>query len=143
MWARIYSKLYKNVSAKEIWKTWADITNWPKWHDDLDYCKFDNNFKIGNQFILKPKGIPAVKITLTDIQEGKEFTDCTNFFGAKMYNTHIVEEKGNDTLITNKLVVTGPLRWIWIKLVAKNVADTLPDEINALVKLAKSRRPQS
>jgi len=38
--------------------------------------------------MLKPKGAPAVKIKLTEINEMQNFTDCTKFFGAKMYDTH-------------------------------------------------------
>ena len=38
-----------------------------------------------------------------------------------------------------KLVVTGPLKWLWIKLVAQSVADTVPEETEALVRLARSR----
>jgi hypothetical protein len=33
--------------------------------------------------------------------------------------------------------VTGPLKWLWIKLVAQNVADTVPEEMENLVKLAR------
>lgn len=34
-------------------------------------------------------------------------------------------------------VVTGPLKFLWIKLVAQNVADTVPQEMEALVDLAR------
>ncbi len=139
VWTKTHSKFYPSVSAKEIWRIWTDVNNWPKWHGDLDYCKLDGDFVVGNRFILKPKEAPAVKITLTDIYEGIEFTDYTKFFGAKMFNTHSIEEKDDGVLLTNKLVVTGPLRLLWIKLVAQNVANTVPDEMDALVELAKPR----
>lgn len=140
MWVRTYSKLYSNVSAKEIWRIWTDVNNWHQWHDDLDYCKLNGKFEVGSHFMLKPKGIKAVKIDLIDIQEGKEFTDCTKFFGAQMLDTHSMEEKNDGILLTNKLVVTGPLKWLWIKLVAANVAATVPNEMEALVNLAKKNK---
>ena len=56
-----------------------------------------------------------------------------------MLDTHSLEEKDDGVLLTNKLVVTGPLKWLWIKLVAKNVADTVAEETDALVKLAKQK----
>lgn len=137
MWMRTHSKFYPDVSAQKLWEIWTDINNWPKWHNDLDYCKLDGGFVVGNHFTLKPKGVPAVKIILTEINEGRNFTDCTNFFGAKMFDTHSMEEKENGVLLTNKLVVTGLLQWLWIKFVAQNVADSVPDEMDALVKLAR------
>ena len=137
MWTRTHSKFYPNVSSKAIWKIWVDINNWPSWHDDLDYCKLDGGFKVGSHFMLKPKGEPAVKIMLTEVDEGHSFTDCTKFFGAKMFDTHIMEVRDGGVYLSNKLVVTGPLKWLWIKLVAKKVADAAPDEMDSLVRLAQ------
>ena len=137
MWIRTYSKLYPGVKKENIWRLWTDINNWTQWHGDLDYCKLEGEFKAGNHFMLKPKGVKPVKIVLTEINEGKSFTDCTTFFGAKMYDTHSMEETPEGLLLSNKLVVTGPLQWLWIKLVAQHVADTVADEMDALVTLAK------
>ncbi len=138
MWEKIHSKFYKDVSAQEVWEIWTDIENWPKWHNDLEYCKLNGNFVVGNSFVLKPKKAPPVKITLTEINENKKFTDRTDFLGAKMFDTHIIDEKENGILLTNKLIVTGTLKWLWIKVVANHVANSVPEEMNALVKLAQS-----
>lgn len=139
MWTRDYSKFYKDVSPEIVWKNWINVNNWTKWHSDLDYCKLEGDFKVGNHFMLKPKGAPAVKIMLTEINKGHSFTDCTKFFGAKMFDTHTMEVKDGGIILSNKLVVTGPLRWLWIKLVAQNVADTAPAEIDALVELSRKQ----
>ena len=80
----------------------------------------------------------AVKIMLVEIEEGRSFTDCTTFLGARMYDTHAMEETPNGLRITNTLMVTGPLKWLWIKLVAQHIADTIEEETEALVKLAQS-----
>ena len=137
MWIRTYSKVFKDINKEDIWRIWTDVNNWPTWHGDLDYCKMEGDFVVGNHFTLKPKGVNAVKIQLTAIDEGHQFTDCTTFFGAKMYDTHTMEETSEGLKLTNTLTVTGPLKWLWIKLVAQNVADTVPGEMEALVKLAK------
>jgi len=137
MYIREFKKGYKNVRRKDIWKIWTDVNNWPSWHGDLDYCKMEGEFKVGNYFMLKPKGAPAVKIELTEIDEGNHFTDCTKFFGAKMYDTHYAEEIDHGVILRNKLVVTGPLKWLWVMLVAKNVADSVPEETDKLVELAR------
>lgn len=137
MWKRTFSKLYTNIKKEDIWQLWTDVNNWAQWHGDLDYCKMEGPFEVGNHFMLKPKNMKPVKIFLTDVKEGHYFTDCTVFLGAKMYDTHAMEETDEGLLLSNTLIVTGPLKWIWIKLVAKNVADTVPDELEALVKLVR------
>lgn len=137
MWTRVYSKVYQGIRREDIWAIWIDVNNWAQWHGDLDYCKMEGAFEVGNHFYLKPKGVSPVKIMLTHIEEGHYFTDCTTFFGAKMYDTHSMEETPEGLKLTNKLVVTGPLSWLWVKLVAQNVADTVADETDALVNLAR------
>ncbi len=140
MWTRSYSKIYSGIKKEDIWRAWVDVNNWPLWHDDLEYCTLEGPFVVGGFFMLKPRGMSAVKIILTDIQEGRQFTDCTTFFGAKMYDTHIVEELTDGQLrLTNTLVVTGWLQWLWVKLVAQNIADTVPAELEALVSLVRKR----
>jgi hypothetical protein len=138
MWVRTYSKIYSGVKKADIWRVWTDVNNWSAWHGDLDYCKMDGAFRVGNHLMLKPKGAPAVKIKLVEIKEGEQFTDCTQFFGAKMYDTHMMAETETGLQLTNTLVVTGPLKFLWIKLVARHVADSVPQEMDALVDRARS-----
>lgn len=137
MWKKTYSKTFEGIKREDVWRIWTDVNNWTTWHDDLDYCKLEGDFVVGNHFMLKPQGTNPVKIVLTEINEGYSFTDCTSFFGAKMYDTHAMEETPEGLKLTNTLVVTGPLKWLWIKLVAQNVADSAPEETEALVKLVK------
>lgn len=137
MWTRTYSKTFQGIKREDIWRIWTDVNSWPTWHSDLDYCKFDGDFVVGSHFMLKPKGINPVKIVLTEINDGHHFTDCTSFFGAKMYDTHGIEETAEGLKLTNRLVVSGPLKWLWIKLVAQNVADTVPQKMERLVKFAR------
>lgn len=137
MWSKTHQQTFTGINKDDIWRLWADINNWPTWHDDLEYCRLNGSFAVGNHFMLKPKGMRAVKITITSINKGKSFTDCTNFWGAKMFDTHALEETAEGLKLTNTLTVTGPLSWLWIKLVAQHVADSVPTEMENLIKLAR------
>jgi hypothetical protein len=139
MWTKSFNKIYSGIKRKDIWDLWVDVNNWPKWHEDLEYCKMDGEFRVGNHFLLKPKGVGPVKIILTEIDEGKKFTDCTIFFGAKMYDIHTIEETSDGLKISNTVTVTGPLKWLWVKLVAQNVANTSSRQMEKLVELARSK----
>ena len=139
MWKRSFSKVYSGVKKEDVWRVWTDVNNWPQWHGDLDYCKMEGPFTVGNHFMLKPKGMMAVKILISDIQEGKAFTDCTAFPLAKMFDTHTMEETPEGLRLSNTLIVTGLLKWLWITLVAQKVADTIPQEMDALIHLARGQ----
>ena len=71
--------------------------------------------------MLKPKGAPAVKIDIIELIENKRFTDCTKFWGAKMYDIHELEETKEGLRITSTVKVTGWLSYLWVMLVAKHV----------------------
>lgn len=140
MWVDSFSKIYDNVKAEVVWDIWADVNNWSKWHGDLDYCRMEGAFVEGNHFFLKPKGVSEVKIEITEIDEMHKFTDCTKFFGAKMYDTHIIEEVDDQIRLTNQVVVVGPLKWLWVWLVAKNVAKDSESQLDQLVELARKSK---
>lgn len=139
MWVRSFSQEYQNVKIEDIWKIWLDINSYSSWHTDLEYCKLEGEFKVGDFFRLKPKGTPEVKVFFTEIVDGKKFVDCTKFFGAKMFDTHELEETANGIRITNTVSVSGFLKFLWIKLVAQNVVHSAPSEMDAVVNLARVR----
>jgi hypothetical protein len=138
MWTQTFSKTYPNLTSNSIWRLWADVNNWPQWHEGLESCHMEGAFEVGNHFMLKPNGMKAVKIVLTEVTPGKCFTDCTAFPGAKMYDTHTLVQTPQGLTIANEVKVTGPLKWLWVKLVARRVADSIPQKVDALVKIAQN-----
>ncbi len=137
MWVKMFSKVYQGVTKEEIWRVWVDVNNWPKWDRELEYCKLDNAFTEGNQFTLKVRGGPKLKIYLSKVEANKTFTDQCKFFGASMYDIHELEETSAGVRITNTIKVTGILRFIWVRLVARNVANSVPSQTDALVNYAR------
>ncbi len=56
-----------------------------------------------------------------------------------MYDAHELEDTAEGLRITNIITVKGLLGFIWVNLVAKDVADSVPRQMDALVELASSR----
>ena len=54
-----------------------------------------------------------------------------------MYDTHAFEDTAEGLKLTNTVVVTGPLKWLWIMLVAKDVAGSAPEQMESLSNLAR------
>lgn len=140
MWSQTFSKVYPGITKEAVWSVWADVNNYLAWHDDLDYCRMTGEFVVGNYFMLKPKGAPAVKIEITELVKNQRFVDCTSFFGAKMYDIHELEETADGVRITSTVKVTGFLSFLWVKLVAKKVAESAPAEAKALIALIEEKQ---
>jgi hypothetical protein len=137
MWLKTHSKIYSDVKKEQVWQVWKDVNNYINWHDDLDLCELEGDFAVGNYFRLKPKGGPTFKVYITELVKNKRFVDCTYFFGAKMYDIHELEDTSEGLKITSTIKVTGILSFMWTQLVAKNVAQSAPKEMEETVKLAK------
>ncbi len=136
MWIKSYSIVTKDVTKEQMWKLTTDINNWKNWDKTVEYSELLGEFKVGNYFLLKPKGGPKVKIKLIEIIENKKFSDETTFPLAKMIGEHIYEETADGLKITVAMSVTGILRFLWVKLVAKGIVDALPNDVQEQIKTA-------
>lgn len=137
MWIKSYSKTYQGVTAQNIWNTWIDTSNWHIWDHDIEYCKFNGPFIAGADFIIKPKGMSEVKMKLIDAKPLQSYTDSCTFFGAQLYGIHLVEETAQGITLTITIKMTGFLKYLWIKLVAQNIVNELPTQMDALVTQAR------
>jgi hypothetical protein len=55
---------------------------------------------------------------------------------AKIYDDHIYEETEGGLKITGIITVTGILSFLWIKIVAQKLADSMPVDIQEQIKAA-------
>lgn len=137
MWQQTYSKVFQDVDSESIWHVWTDINNWHAWNPGIDYCKIDQPFVVGNFFILKPIGAPALKIQLIEVEKKHKFTDCTFLFGAKMYGKHELKKEDNGIKLTTTMTIVGPLSFLWRKLLGEKIAAKAATQTEALVALAR------
>ncbi|PKF73831.1 SRPBCC family protein [Chryseobacterium sp. PMSZPI] len=137
MWTKSYSVTTKEVTKEQIWKLTTDIDHWKNWDETVEDSKLLGEFKVGEYFMLKPKGGPKVKIKLVEIIPFKKFTDQTSFPLAKMYGEHFYEETEDGLKITVTMTMKGLLSKIWIKLVANDIVKSLPEDIINQIKNAK------
>ncbi len=138
MWQKTYTKVYPGVKKETIWALWEDVNNWGKWDPDIEYAKMTEPFQVGSHFIVKPKGAGEETLQLVEVEKFKKFTDHLKFVGAKLYGTHEMEDTPEGLKMTITLQVTGPLKFIWIKLVAQGIVDTIPEQMDSLMKFAES-----
>ena len=137
MWTRTYSITTKEVTKEQIWRLFADVNNWHSWDEGIEWASIEGKFEQGNYFLLKPKGAPKVKVTLLKTDEYQMFLDETSFLLAKMYDSHVFEETAEGLRITNTITVKGLLSFLWVKLVAQNIVDALPKDVEKQITAAK------
>ncbi len=138
MWSKTYSKKVQGLKAEQVWKVWTDLNQWHTWQSDIEYAKLVGEFKVGNTFLLKPKGGPKVNIEIIKVERNKQFTDLTRFPGARMYGSHEFVIHGDELEIKTTMSIEGPLSFVWRKIVAEDVANGMMEQTENLIKKAKS-----
>lgn len=136
MWKQSYSITIKASDSKKIWDVWIDVNNWDKWQADIDQAKLDKKMSLGSVIQFKPKGGPNFNLEVTEFVENKKFTDLTKFPLAKMYDEHEIIVKGDEIEIKTTISISGPLSFIWRKIVAENIVKGLPEQTEALINRA-------
>ena len=138
MWSRTYSKKVQGLKAEQVWKVWTDLNQWHTWQSDIEYAKLEGEFKVGNTFLLKPKGGPKVNIEIIKVEPNRQFTDLTRFPGAKMYGSHEFVIHGDELEIKTTMSIEGPLSFVWRKIIAEDVANGVMEQTENLIEKAKS-----
>jgi hypothetical protein len=138
MWTKSYSTTVKGIDVARLWQVWTDVDAWHSWQSDLAYAKLEGPFAAGSTFLLKPKGGPRVRITLTTVESQQRFVDLTRFPLARMYGDHQFIVRGDEVELRTTVSVDGPLGFLWRKLVGEGVAASLPAQTAGLIARARA-----
>ena len=106
-----------------------------RWPQRLPVHAFDA--KAGAAFVLKPKGAPKVKMTIDELRP-YVLVDTAYLLGAKMRTTHEYVGAGGQTTIRFAIEVSGPLGFLWRKVVGENQIREAPAQLNAFVAYART-----
>src|SRR5437899_7069115 len=119
MWKSAYSATAENITPSQIWRIWSDINLRTKWDDDTEWATLDGPFSVGSIITFKPKGGPKLKLTITECTPNHSFTDTYFFPFARMDGIHSMEQTSQGLKLTTTMQITGPLSWLWRKLVVE------------------------
>jgi hypothetical protein len=132
MWERKAKKVYKNITSKEVWGVWEDVSKWPDWNTDMEFCKINGSFEKGTIIDLKPRSIPRVKITLEEVLKERFFIDSLLLPGAEMLYKHEVIEIENGVELLATISITGASSDMWIPLTAENIVANMVLQMDAV-----------
>lgn len=138
MWTKTYSVITKEVTREQMWKLFTDVDSWHAWDSGVEKAELYGQFKQGNHILLKPKGGPKIKIVLSKIIEKQLFITCSSFPLGKIYHKHLLEETPDGLRISYTITVKGILSFLWVKLIAQNLFDSISKDIVKQINIAKT-----
>src|SRR3989338_5247276 len=140
MWRKSYETTTREITAEQIWAVLSDVNHWHEWDDAISYARIAEPFKTGANIELKPKKGPKVHIEVLDCQPPNTFTDLARFPGALMTNRHdITYDPTGALVVKTTCTVSGPLGFLWRKLVAESIVHDFSDHTQKQIEAAKKR----
>jgi ligand-binding SRPBCC domain-containing protein len=121
--------LYRAITA---------IERWPEWDHELKSTEHSGPLKAGTTFFLTPKGGPQVKMEITAAERPCRFGDVAHLPFAAMHTDHRFEQDGGRTLMTVTISVSGPLAFVWDRLVARKQAAGAAEHARAFLEFAEN-----
>lgn len=126
-----------NTKPEVVWKIWENVSDWPKWDDELESVKLNGKFETGGTGVLVPKGGAKVNFTLTEVIPGKSFTDVSKLPLCKLTFIHSLETIGDKTYLTHDVSMSGPLTFLFYNIIGRKIQKFLPTAMKQLVKMAE------
>lgn len=90
--------------------------------------------------MLKPQGGPKIKFTISALEENRRYADTSRFPGATLVFDHTVEERDGETYLAARVTVTGPLSWIWARILRSGFETGVQKGLDQLVALVEAEQ---
>ncbi|MCW2882262.1 MAG: polyketide cyclase/dehydrase and lipid transport [Sphaerisporangium sp.] len=129
------------ATPSQVWRRYADPTTWPEWDHETESVILEGPFAAGTRGRLKPIGAPAVRFELSTVLPQRQFTDVSRLPLALMTFAHHLEPlPGGGSRFTHRISITGPLTFMFARLIGRKVAVGLPEAMRRLARLAEAGR---
>jgi len=143
MWTESYSQIVNDLTAADVFAVWSDIDHWTDWQDDVAFAQLHGAFAAGSFFTFQPKGGPKLNLELVKVEHNRVFTDFTRFPLARMYGIHEFLDHKDGLELRTTMQISGPLAFLWRRLVMQNIVKDLPRQTDALIQHTRKLKQQS
>ncbi len=126
------------IEPEQIWAAYADVATWPMWDTELESCRLEGPFAVGSHTPFTPNGRREMIGTLTICEPNKRFVDVTKLPLATLTFDHVLEPTPAGLKITHTVVISGPLTFLWRRIIGSKIECHLASAMQQLVIHAKS-----
>ncbi len=126
------------ATSDAIFALWADIDHWADYDKGIEWAKLTDSFSAGGHYTLKPKGGPKVTATILVVEPNQKFIDVSHLPGADLKFDHIIRQEAGRTSVSLVMTISGPLSWLWAKILGKNQQSDLEQSTANLIAKAET-----
>ena len=112
-----------NSTPENVFTIYKDVANWPVWDPETVSASIDGDFAVGTTGKIKPGKEPETKITWVEVTPNKSFTVECKLPLCKMQFIHEMTEDNDQTLVVNRIELTGLLSSIFGLLIGTKLKE--------------------
>jgi len=127
-----------SATHENIWDIWLDVPNWHEWDTELESATLEGEMQLGAKGVLKPKGSPESKFTITEYTEGKSFTFSVQLPLAQLDVAHYFTSD-NPTTFVHEVTFKGLMGWLFARILGGQYNKVLPDVLINIQDIAEQK----
>ncbi len=126
------------ATSEAVWAIWEDVDGWPRWDGAVAGCRLDGPFAVGTRGTLSLQHGRDVPFLMTEVRRLDGFADVTRLPLARLRFVHELTDDGEDgLLVTHRVEITGPLGFVFARVIGPDIERDLPASVHELVRLAQ------
>jgi uncharacterized protein YndB with AHSA1/START domain len=126
-----------STSPDLLFRAIADVASWPDWDPEIESVEPPSAVAAGTGFALKPRGGPRVRMTIEDVEANRRFVDVSHLPLARMRTSHEFTPEAGGTRVRLTIEVSGPLAFLWDRIVARKQASGAQAQTAAFARYAQ------
>jgi hypothetical protein len=128
----------QTATPEQVWALWADVEHWHEWDHEVLSSSINGAFAVGATGVLKPKGGPSVRFSLTEVNPMAGFSNVASLPLTKLEFHHRVVPHGDGSRIEHTVVLRGLLTFFFRRVLGVKIARSLPDVVASLAQSAST-----
>lgn len=127
------------AAPEKFFGRWVDHATWGQWSPDTEWARVEGPVQAGARGVLKPKGAPRTKFTVSECEPGRVYTDVSRLPGARLTFRHTAAPatSGPGSELTVRVWLDGPMSWLWARTVFRGLARSVPADLARLISVVE------
>lgn len=124
------------ATRDKVYARYADVATWNEWDHGTKSVELQGPFEAGAKGVLVPVGGPKASFVVDSAEPGRGFRDVTKLPGARLIFDHQLTDGPDGTVITHTVMISGPMTFLFSRVIGRGIAKGLPDAVANLARLA-------
>jgi Polyketide cyclase / dehydrase and lipid transport len=128
-----------DAPASRVFQAYAEIDTWALWDNEVLEVSLPDGLRPGSHGWLRPRAGPKATIKIVSVRVNDHFTVESHLPLCVMRFEHNISEIDNQTKAKHWVEFSGPLAWLFRRIIGRQIDATLPATLAGLKRWSESK----